>query len=809
MFECKNPAPTGPLAVPVSDHASAVKVTGKRPKTINERRLVERLRRSEQLLRESELQLGLFIENSPTAAAMFDHDMRYLTASPLWNARFGVAETPVGRRHYDVSPAISLAQKEMHRRCLAGAVERSDGERFTRADGLVEWFKWEARPWRDGQGEIGGVVISSEDITERKETGAVSAHLAAIVASSSDAILSKTLDGTVTSWNAGAEHLFGHSAQEMIGQSIRLIIPPDHIEEEMGLLERTGRGVRIDHYETVRLTKDGRRLDVSLTISPLRDATGKVIGASKIIRDITHRKKSERALRQIEQALLQSQNRMRHAADAAGLTYVDVDLASGRIDVAENFSRVMGHALQDKAECADPLERILDNLFSHVAPDDLPRLRTAFLEFIDGGSTDKLEYRVYGDDGLERSIEARWSGENGPDGKTARVFSTRLNVTNIVEGRNALAAAKAEAERANEAKSKFLAAASHDLRQPVQSLVLLLALAESQVAGQPTTVRTVQMMKMAVDGLHGLLTAVLDVSRLDAGVVTPVIESVDLGGLISRLAMEYEVKAAAKDLQFRWVSRHFWARTDPALLERTLRNLIENALRYTPKGSILMGFRRRGAQVRIDIIDTGIGIPADKHAEIFEEFHQLNNPGREHGEGMGLGLSIVARLAKLLGAKLDVASHVGRGSRFSLSLPFDGGERPVTVVQRAHEQGGGRVLIIEDDLIIRMSLEAMLDDWGYETLAVATGEDALDLAASEGWRLDMVLADHRLGPGLTGVATAKEIAGRAGRAFPTLVLTGDTGKDRIVEIAASGFEMLHKPVAADDLRRKLAQLMAS
>jgi PAS domain S-box-containing protein len=795
-----------PLAAPTADESGPEEVAV--ASLAVEQILRERLRRSEQLLRESELQLGLFIENSPAAIAMFDRDMRYLTASPLWNGRFGLEQTPVGRSHYEISPNTSRTWREMHQRCLAGAVERSDGERFARADGLVEWLKWEARPWRDGQGEIGGVVISSEDITARKEAGAISAHLAAIVASSSDAILSKNLDGIVTSWNAGAEKLFGHSAEEIIGQSIMLLIPDDHIDEEVSLLTRIGAGERIDHYETVRVARDGRRLDVSLTISPLRDARGKVVGASKIIRDITDRKRDEIALRRIEGALLQSQMRMRHAADAAGLTYLDVDMESGRIDAAENFVRVMGHAPKPRTKGAAPLAEVLSNLFSHVDPIDIPRVRTAFRNFLDGGTMDEIEYRVRGDDGFERWIAAKWSAETGTDGKPARVFSTRLNITNAVESRNALAAAKAEAERANEAKSKFLAAASHDLRQPVQSLVLLLALAESQVAGQPTTVRTVKMMKSAVDGLQGLLTAVLDVSRLDAGVVTPVMESVDLGGLVRRLALEYQAKAAAKHLDFRQIARHLSARTDSALLERALRNLIENALRYTMKGSILVGLRRRGAWVRIDVIDTGIGIPADKHKEIFDEFHQLSNPGRDHGEGLGLGLAIVARLADLLGAKIEVASKLGRGSRFSLYLPLDASARPGPVVRPAHDDAGGRVLIIEDNPLMRMSLEAMLTDWGYETLAAETGEDALALGAREGWRLDLVLADHRLGAGLTGVATAREIAGRAGHAFPTLMLTGDTAKERIAEIAASGFEMLHKPVGSDDLRRKLAQLLA-
>jgi CheY-like chemotaxis protein len=230
-------------------------------------------------------------------------------------------------------------------------------------------------------------------------------------------------------------------------------------------------------------------------------------------------------------------------------------------------------------------------------------------------------------------------------------------------------------------------------------------------------------------------------------------------------------------------------------------------MRYTPKGAILVGLRRRGKLVRIDVVDTGVGIPADKRAEIFEEFFQLHNPGRDLGEGLGLGLAIVDRLARLLGAQVEVASKVGRGSRFSLSLPLDTEVCPVATAPLKPRNASGRVLIVEDNAFVRRGLEATLQQWGYKTFAAACGKDALELAAKEGWRLEMIIADHRLGAGLNGVETAKEIARRAGRAFPTLVLTGDTAVKRIAEIKASGFAMLHKPVAVDNLQREMARLI--
>jgi signal transduction histidine kinase/CheY-like chemotaxis protein len=382
--------------------------------------------------------------------------------------------------------------------------------------------------------------------------------------------------------------------------------------------------------------------------------------------------------------------------------------------------------------------------------------------------------------------------------------------TKELEAKNRdLVASEAQAESANYAKSKFLAAASHDLRQPVQSLVLLLSVIERQVEGQPKAIETIAMMKQAVGGLQRLLTGILGISLLEAGVVEASMESVDVGDLVGRLAREYAPIAEAKGLRLRSVPQPLHARTDATLLERVLRNLIENALRFTLKGGILIGIRRRGERVRIDVIDTGLGIPTDKQTEIFEEFRQLHNPGRDHREGLGLGLAIVARLASLLGTQVEVASNFGRGSRFSLALPIATEAFKVAEIELAPEDPGGCVLIVEDNDILRHGLESMLQEWGYETLVATCGEDALELAAKQGWRFGAIVTDQRLGAGLTGVATAREIERRSGRVLPTLVLTGDTAKRRITEIDASGYQMLHKPVSIDELRRKLAQLMES
>jgi PAS domain S-box-containing protein len=440
------------------------------------------------------------------------------------------------------------------------------------------------------------------------------------------------------------------------------------------------------------------------------------------------------------------------------------------------------------------------------APDALPSVLERWLDSIATGEPFDMTFSLRGADGLFRPFLMRAVPLLDEQGRILQWFGAHTQITEDNELEDALRDARIEAERANQAKSKFLASASHDLRQPVQSLVLLLAALEQQVDARSKAAATVGMMKAALDGLHGLLSSILDISRLDAGVVTPIPEHVDLGDLVRRVAIDYAPKAANKGLEFRSKPQSLKVDTDPNLLERSLRNLVENALRYTLDGGLLVGIRRRGAQARIDVIDTGVGIPADKLSVIFEEFHQLNNPGRDLERGLGLGLAIVGRLADLLGAEVEADSKLGRGSRFSLLLPLAVEAGPAIAGHASDDDAGGRVLIIEDNAILLLGLEATLEDWGYETLAATSGEAALELAEKEEWRIGAIVTDQRLGSGLTGSETAREIGRRAGRAIPTLVLTGDTGADRIVEMDASGFEILHKPASPDDLRRKLTLL---
>jgi PAS domain S-box-containing protein len=277
---------------------------------------VSEQRRAEESFKEHEGRLGLFIEHAPAAIAMFDQEMRYIAVSRRWMSDYGLGEQGlIGRSHYDIFPEVPERWKDIHRRALSGEVIVAEEDRFDRGNDIVLWLRWEVRPWRNAVGEIGGIVVATEDITERKRAEVVNSRLAAIVDWSDDAVVGKDLNGVITSWNAAAGRLFGYAADEAVGSSVALIIPQDRLGEEAEILDKMRHGIPVDHYETVRRCKGGRLLDVSLTVSPIRDGSGRVVGASKIARDITERKRAEAALRDYSNRLKDLSRRLIQAEE--------------------------------------------------------------------------------------------------------------------------------------------------------------------------------------------------------------------------------------------------------------------------------------------------------------------------------------------------------------------------------------------------------------------------------------------------------------------------------------------------------------
>ncbi|HYD69904.1 hybrid sensor histidine kinase/response regulator [Azospirillum sp.] len=361
--------------------------------------------------------------------------------------------------------------------------------------------------------------------------------------------------------------------------------------------------------------------------------------------------------------------------------------------------------------------------------------------------------------------------------------------------------AKDRAERADQAKTKFLAAASHDLRQPLQSLFFFAHALSDKLQGHPTADLLASMTE-SLDGLKTLLDSLLDVSKLDAGVVRPSVTEFALGPLLDRLANEYAPRAADAGLRLRFVPTRAWTRSDPALLERIVRNLIENAIRYTERGSILLGCRRAGGTLRIEVADTGIGIPESKHEEVFQEFTQLANPERDRRKGLGLGLAIVKRLAALLGHTVTLRSRPGVGSAFVLTVPAVHPRAMPRPARKAPTRAAGKglVVVVDDDAIILLSMRAMLEEWGYDVVAAMSADQAVDSLLSLGQQPNLIVADYRLREGRTGLQAIRDIYGVCGVRVPAVVLTGDTDPERIAEVQQSGHTLVHKPISPTMLR---------
>lgn len=373
--------------------------------------------------------------------------------------------------------------------------------------------------------------------------------------------------------------------------------------------------------------------------------------------------------------------------------------------------------------------------------------------------------------------------------------------------------ARRDAEHANTAKSQFLAAASHDLRQPVHAQGLFLqALSQTDLAAPQR--RILQNAQTANVASTDMLNTLLDFSRLEAGVITPRPHAFELQPLLDKIENELAPLADAKRLIYRTPQTDLAIVSDPALLELVLRNLVLNAIRYTERGGVLIGCRRRRAGVSIEVYDTGIGIPVDKREDIFREFYQLGNPERDRHKGLGLGLAIARGIAASLDHPLSLSSKVGSGSVFRILVPrtLDAGrdarldDAPAAAIAESGGLVGARILIVDDDAIVRDAMVALLSGWGCLCWAF---EDPTDVTERppQGPPPDALICDYRLRRGQTGAEAIATLRQHWGRPIPAILITGDTAPVRMREALDSGVPLIHKPVRPDLLQKALAALI--
>jgi two-component system, sensor histidine kinase len=419
-------------------------------------------------------------------------------------------------------------------------------------------------------------------------------------------------------------------------------------------------------------------------------------------------------------------------------------------------------------------------------------------------------------DGSEFSVEISLSPI--VDHECALVAAAIRDVTDrraieaeLIESRRTAELARQAADRANQGKSRFLATASHDLRQPLQTLALLNGSLRRMVKGADAS-EALWQQEQAITAMSRLLNALLDISKLESGAIKPEPTDFTVAMLFEELRREFAGLAARKGLQLHVESCADCVHSDPSLVEQILRNLVSNAIKYTREGSVRVRGLREAARVRLEVLDTGIGISADQLPYIYDEFYQVN--GANHSrEGYGLGLSIVQRLVKLLALELDVQSEVGRGSAFSLVLPIAASLSSSVGMPSEHTAADnlpvpqGRVLLIEDDPAVRGATRMLLTVEGYQVTAVASLHDALQ-AARQHPTVDMVIADYHLNGAETGIQVIAALRELFGLPLKAVLMTGDTSS-AIKDLPQDArLRIASKPIKADELLSLLAELMA-
>ena len=396
------------------------------------------------------------------------------------------------------------------------------------------------------------------------------------------------------------------------------------------------------------------------------------------------------------------------------------------------------------------------------------------------------------------------------DGDVIGVIGIARDITDLKHAESALRRSMEEAERANLAKSKFLAAASHDLRQPLQSLFLFTAALERDVSSA-RGIDILHCIDRGLETLKALLDSLLDVSRLDAGAIEPHFQPVCAHTLINDIETAYAGVAAAAGLSLRVTgTSSATLATDPTLLGRMIRNLVENAIRYTKAGGIELDCRTLDGCVAIRVKDTGIGIPEDHLERIFEEFHQVGNSARDREKGLGLGLAIVRRLSNLLKHPVQVHSTFGVGSEFTVYVPLaenSPAAAPETAVLAGDPAKRLRVLVVDDDSMVLEALRLILETWDFDVLAAASGAAALEAVGSS--TLDLVIADYRLRDGEIGINVIRRVRDAMGIQVPGILLTGETSLDFRHEAERLGLGLAHKPINPETLKNVIVKTLES
>lgn len=718
-------------------------------------------------------------------------------------------------------------------------LERTDGERVRV---LVH-----TNLLRNSSGKVLGAVNVVIDITAHEESERTQAQLASIVESSDDAIVSKTLDGDILSWNAGAERLFGYTRQEAIGSNISLIIPPERIDEEREILQRLRRGQRIDHFETVRVSKSGQRIDISLTISPIFNRAGQIIGASKVARDITERKRAEAAQVALKDELAVQLADLRRLHEMSTRLMSTLELQPLLIEILNAATAVegtdMGLLLMCNAEqtqlhvgasvgLSDDFLKQIEGMAADAGPYGgcMVLQRPLIIEDTehDAAFDDLREVAratgiraIHSTPLLTRSgktigvLSTHFRQPHRPDDREMRLFDMwARQAVDFIEN----ARLYAELRETDQLKDEFLATLAHELRNPLAPLSNSLQILAMSKDLSPSVAGVREIMERQVKHLVRLVDDLLELSRITRGTIQLRKEPVALNVILNN-AIEISrpvIDSYHHQLNLSLPDESLMLEADVVRLAQAFSNILDNAAKYTPEGGkIWLTARCDGAFAAISIKDTGAGIPPDMLQRVFEMFAQVDRTRRPTQGGLGIGLTLAKRLVQMHGGQIDARSHgLGRGSEFIVRLPLGPEATPVKLATSdslsASEEPSGsiqprKILIVDDTRAAAYILCKLLQMMGQDVESVTSGVEALEKVQQT--IPDLIISDITM-PEMDGYELARQIRRNPQLQGITLVaLTGNNeDQDRQLSLDAGFDHHLVKPVSVKALQRLLASI---
>ena len=670
----------------------------------------------------------------------------------------------------------------------------------------------------------------TDQFTDLKSPELAPYWLAALIESADDAIISKTLDGIITSWNKGAERIFGYTADEVIGKPVTILIPKGHEDEEPAILARLRAGKRIEHYETIRITKDGRLLDISLTVSPIKGPHGEIVGASKIARDITEQRQARRALDKASEQL-------KLALDAARLGEWSWDAQTDRITLSETAASIFGIPAGATITWTQ-LRGLL-----HV--DDRERAKLAVEEAIARHTDYDIEYRVRRDNqalvwvsakgrgiyagatvvgmlGFVQDISTRKQNE-----ETLRQQADALRMLNEVAQRARAEAEEAaaqnerlyrQAEESSRLKEEFLATISHELRTPLSAILGWARLLRLGQLSPENSAKALDTIERNARAQAQLVDDLLDVSRIITGKLRMDVRPADPNSFIEAAVEAVKPAAEAKGVHVQKVvdTAPISIPGDPVRLQQVVWNLLSNAIKFTPRGGrVQIRSERVNSHLEIVVSDTGQGISSDFLPHVFDRFRQADQKtSRQHG-GMGLGLAIVRHLVEMHGGTVRASSEgEGKGATFIVMLPIS----PVYQVDssggRVHPGArdllppnditdrldGLKILVVDDEADTRELLRQGLEYCGAAVRVAASANQALN-------ELQMALPDILISdigmPGCDGYDLIRQIRGlppEKGGKVAAIALTAYTRVEDRLQALRGGYDMhVPKPVELAEL----------